>query len=92
MHMLEHLVSTYPGVGIQRKNFQVFIRADNLHSRYNLELPIRNLFPIEATFDIKADREELFKQMFPTILTMLDDINVYKIAKVVSFSFEINYI
>ena len=83
------MVSNYPRVRIQRKNFHVYIRAINLHCKYSLELPIRKLFPIEAVFDISADKDELFKSLLPNIFDIIEDVDVYKIAKVLSLAFEI---
>ena len=55
-------------------------------------MPIRSLFPIEATFDIRADKDQLLENLLPSIKPLLDDTNVYKVAKVVSFAFELNHL
>lgn len=59
-----------------------------MQKKYNLDLELRHVFPIEAIFSIKYQAEIIFEKIFPTLTLFVDDINIFKLAKMIALTFQ----
>jgi hypothetical protein len=63
---------------------------DNFQKKFNLEIDLKQMFPIEGVFVVSKGTSELFSFVKEPIIKMLTESNVYKITKVVSLAFKNN--
>lgn len=73
---------------IQNNFLRIYIALENYNTKYRYNLPIREMFPIEAIFLESSDIKTLFQYVKENILNYVDFDNIMVVAKVVHFSFQ----
>lgn len=73
---------------INRANLLIWTRAESFSLKYQLGLNIREIMPIECLFMKTAIPMRIFDVTLPQIREILDDINVYKISKMMALAFQ----
>lgn len=50
IHLIEFIIDSFK-LPIDKKNLQIWTRAENLQQKYELDIPIRELLPINPVFE-----------------------------------------
>lgn len=87
MRLIAFLVDSFK-LSINKVNLQIWVRAENLSSKYQIELNIREIIPIESIFIHEVSVHKIFHDALHKIRPLLDDINVYKISKMIALAFQ----
>lgn len=78
----------YPDLGISKEYLEIYMRFEAYHSKYDIPLPMSEMFPVEFLFANEKEPKHLFDQVSPIIAQLVDDSNIYKISKIIHLAFK----
>lgn len=90
--ILKKLIEKQSLTPINRENFDVFVKMDSFQQKFNLDIDLKKMFPIEGVFIQAKSTSQLFNFVKKRTIELLTESNVYKITKVVSLAFKNNEI
>ncbi len=66
----------------------MYIRFESYHSKYDITIPMNDMFPVEFLFTTDKDVRRLFDQVANKIVLLVDESNIYKISKIIHLAFK----
>jgi len=66
------LESLYPDLGISKEYLEIYTRFESYHSKYDIPIPINEMFPIDFLFTNQREPKHLFDQVSQIIAHLVD--------------------
>ena len=85
---MANLHKDFPIIGLNSLVLELYSKAENLQSKFMLELPFDEIFISEGLFRKFVNSEEVFDFIYPNIKRVLDESNVYKISRMIVLIFK----
>lgn len=72
LRLIKETQIIYPEIDISKEYLEVYIRFESYHSKYDIAIPMGEMFPVELLWTSDKDVRRLFDQVASKIVLLVD--------------------